>query len=58
MLTSLTIWLNGATAARIAIRMPKVTVMITGAPVRGLTLANRGGIKPSRAIEKKMRVCP
>ena len=29
----------------------------TGVPVRGLTLAPRG-ISPSRAIAKKMRVCP
>ena len=36
--------------------MPKVSR--TGVPVRGLTFATLRGIRPSRAIAKKMRVWP
>ena len=58
MLTSLTIWLSGATAASAAIAMPMPIVSLTGVPVRGLTLAIPRGSSPSRAIAKKMRVWP
>jgi len=58
MFTSFTISLSGTTAARAAIRMPMPNVSLTGVPVRGLTSASPRGIRPSRAIAKKMRVWP
>ena len=58
MLTSLTISLSGTSAARIAMSTPRPMVTFTGAPVRGLTSAKRRGIRPSRDIAKKIRVCP
>ena len=38
--------------------MPMPSVSATGVPVRGLTLAIPRGIRPSRAIAKKIRVWP
>jgi hypothetical protein len=58
MFTSLTISDSGTSAARMAMRMPMPIVSGTGVPVRGFTLAMPRGIRPSRAIAKKMRVCP
>ena len=39
-------------------RMPKTQVSRAGVPYRGLMVASRWGISPSRHMAKKMRVCP
>ena len=57
-LASEAIWSSGARPASSATAVAVISVICTGVPVAGCTLARLCGSRPSRAMTKKIRLWP